>query len=291
MHYDVMILGGGIAGLTAGVYAARGGKKTVVIERGEPGGQLNVIADIENYPGFDTISGPELAAKLRAQAIGAGAEILQADITAVGFGDEVTAQTSAGEVVARGAIIALGANAARLGLPREQELTGEGVHYCATCDGRFYKRQDVAVVGGSVKAQHDVKYLCGLCNKVYLVTPAPVAGLPENCEPVVGEAVELIGSPLSGLKVNVGGSYRELAVAGVFVARGFTPNSGILAGAVETDAKGFVVTDGEMRAHTPGSAPVFAAGDIVSKSYRQAVTAAGEAATAVHYLLRALADR
>lgn len=289
MQYDVMILGGGIAGLTAGIYAARGGKKTVVIERGEPGGQLNIIADIENYPGFDAISGPELAAKLRAQAMGAGAEILQADITAVAFKDEVTAQTSAGEVVARGAILALGANAARLGLPREQELTGEGVHYCATCDGRFYKRQDVAVVGGSVKAQHDVKYLCGLCNTVYLVAPAPVTGLPENCEIIVGEAVELLGSPLSGLKVNVSGTYRELAVTGVFVARGFTPNGGILAGAVETDAKGFVVTDGEMRVHTNGRAPVFAAGDIVSKSYRQAVTAAGEAATAAHYLLRALA--
>lgn len=285
MKYDILILGGGIAGCTAAVYAARAGKKVAIIERGELGGQLNVIAELANYPGFKHITGPELARLVGEQAMEAGADRITADIAKVTFGDEIVVATDGETYTADGAVIALGANAARLGLPRETELTGDGVHYCATCDGRFYKNQDVAVVGSSVKAAHDVRYLCGLCRKVYLVTDEQISDLPSNCEQVAGDAAELTGTPLSGLKVNTGGAYRQLDVTGVFVAKGFVPNTRAVRGAVELDDKGFVKTDAHMRTSVER---VYAAGDSVSKSYRQLVTAAGEAATAVHYLLRDL---
>lgn len=285
-EYDILVLGGGIAGLTAALYAARGGKKTAVIERGEAGGQLTTIASIENYPGIGRVTGPELAAGVARQAEEAGAAFISADITSADFTDGVTVATSAGTLSAAGAVVALGAVAARLGLPRETELTGDGVHYCATCDGRFYKKRTVAVVGSTVKAVHDARYLSELCEKVFVVSAEPVAGLPENCECVIGEPAELVGAPLSGLKVNAGGRYVTLPVTGVFVARGFEPNSGLLRGRLELDKKGFVITDRNMKTSAPY---VYAAGDIVSKPFRQAVTAAGEGAAAAHFLMRDLA--
>lgn len=283
MDYDIIVLGGGIAGMTAALYAARGGKRTAVIDRAEAGGQLWVISGIENYPGFGSITGPDLAEAVKKQAADAGAEFITADLISVDFSSGVSVETSEGVFGAKGAVAATGANAARLGLPRETELTGNGVHYCATCDGRFYKNRTIAVVGNTVKAVHDVRYLSELCEKVYLVSDEDVAGLPVNCERVAGEPAALIGSPLEALRVNSGGKYTDLPVSGVFVAKGFTPNSGIFKGKLELDEKGFVITDRSMKTSAPY---VYAAGDVVSKSFRQLVTAAGEGATAAHFLMR-----
>ena len=288
-QYDCIVIGGGAGGLTAAVYLARAGKKVCVLERDLPGGQLNIISQLENYPGFAQVTGLELAQSMTEQVKGLGAEIVTADVVRVDFtGAEKVVYTDVGEFAARGVVLATGAAAARLGIAREQELTGDGVSYCSTCDGRFYKGADVAVAGGTVKAIHDARYLSGLCNKVYVVSETALESdlaTLSNVEVIENaEIVRLVGSPLSSVTVRAAAGERELAVSGVFVARGFTPFSAPFKDAVALDERGFITVDPvTMRTSAAG---VYAVGDVIHKAYRQVVTAAGEGATAAHYLMK-----
>lgn len=289
-EYDVIVIGGGAAGLTAAEYLARANKRVCVIERNEAGGQLNGIAVIENYPGFARIEGPELARRMYEQALAFGAEMIAADVIRAELASPIkTIATDKGEFCCKGVVIAAGAAAARLGIKRETELIGDGVSYCSTCDGRFYKGADVLVAGGTVKAAHDARYLSQLCRKVYVAADrAPDADLSayKNVEVIPrAEVAALNGTPLRSVTVRTPEGEREIEVSGVFVARGFTPFSAPFADQVQIDPQGFIVTDTRMRTSLPG---VYAAGDIVSKSYRQVVTAAGEGATAAHFVLREL---
>lgn len=289
--YDVLIIGGGAAGLTASVFIARAGKRVCILERDEVGGQLNIINLIDNYPGFKHATGRGLADSFQQQATELGVEIVAADVIKVDFsGEKKIVYADVGEFSARGVIIATGAAAARLGIARERELTGDGVSYCATCDGRFYKGADVAVAGGTVKAIHDARYLADLCNKVYVVSETALdSDLSQlaNVEVIENaEIVRLNGTPLSSVTIRSAAVERELKVTGVFVARGFTPFTSPFIGAVETDARGFIVVDPvTMRTSAEN---VYAAGDVTSKAYRQVVTSAAEGATASHYIMQDL---
>lgn len=287
MQYDAIVIGGGAGGLTAALYLARAGKKVCVLERNQTGGQLNGIDRIDNYPGFEHATGRELGERFTAQAQAAGAEIVTADVTGVDFSGAVKrVTTDRGVFAANGVVIATGAAAAKLGIAREEELTGNGVSYCSTCDGRFFKGADVVVAGGTAKAAHDARYLAALCRKVTVVSEGDWQADLSDCANVEvienAEVVRLLGDPLNQVVVRGAAGERTVDAEGVFVARGFTPFSAPFRNAVKTDARGFIVVDSTCQTSVSG---VYAVGDVVSKPYRQVVTAAGEGATAAHFLL------
>ena len=286
--FDVIIIGGGPAGLSAAIYSARAGKATLVLERLACGGQINMISDIQNYPGNANIDGIVLAQNMLGQAEGFGARIeydaavrIEAR-TAAGAHKVYTA--SGAVYAAPSVIVATGARAKKLGLEREDELTGAGVSYCATCDGNFFRGRDVAVAGGGKKAVEEALYLAALCRKVYIVSARPPAApAPEleklkaasNVEHIAGAITALEGMPLSGVTLDSG---RRLDVSGLFVAVGTQSETALLKDSgLALDAKGFVVTDGGLKTNVAG---IFAAGDVRSGSARQIVTACAEGATA-----------
>ena len=286
--YDVLILGAGPAGLTAGIYVARGGLKVAIIDKMSFGGQLALTSEIENYPGFSKISGFELAYKMQQQAEELGVEFLYEEVQSVDLNNK-TIITTQNKYDAKVIIIALGASPRLLGNAREQELTGSGVSYCATCDGNFFKNKDVAVIGGGNTAIEDAMYLSNICNKVYLVhrregfraTKIELDKLKakQNIELVLNSVVdEILG------KFNVEGvvvrdkqdNLRTLDVSGIFVAIGRNPNTEMFKG-LEIDANGYIVVDKECRTNIKG---IYACGDIVNKSLRQVITACSDGAIA-----------
>lgn len=290
---DIMIIGGGPAGMTAGLYAARMGLKAVVYERLMVGGQASTTNIIENYPGHaQGIGGPELMMEFQQQAESAGCEISYDEVSALNLqGDIKTAQTSSGEVQARAAILCMGAQARKLDVPGEELFRGRGVSYCATCDGAFYRGKRVLVVGGGNTAAEDALYLAGLCERVYMVhrrdalrADAALARrieLKSNIEMVWNSTVtEFTGTKsLERAKirgVNTG-EIHEIEVAGAFIAVGQVPQSDLARGAIETDAAGFIVAGEDTQTSLSG---VFAAGDIRTKPLRQVVTAASDGAVA-----------
>ncbi len=282
---DIMIIGGGPAGMTAGLYAARMGLKAVVYERLMVGGQASTTNIIENYPGHaQGIGGPELMMEFQQQAENAGCEISYDEVSALNLqGDIKTAQTSSGEVQARAAILCMGAQARKLDVPGEELFRGRGVSYCATCDGAFYRGKRVLVVGGGNTAAEDALYLSGLCERVYMVhrrdalrADAALARrieLKSNIEMVWNSAV----TEFTGTKSLERAKTHEIEVAGAFIAVGQVPQSDLVRGAIETDAAGFIVAGEDTQTSLPG---VFAAGDIRTKPLRQVVTAASDGAVA-----------
>lgn len=290
---DIMIIGGGPAGMTAGLYAARMGLKAVAYERLMVGGQASTTNIIENYPGHaQGIGGPELMMEFQQQAESAGCEISYDEVSALNLqGDIKTAQTSSGEVQARAAILCMGAQARKLDVPGEELFRGRGVSYCATCDGAFYRGKRVLVVGGGNTAAEDALYLSGLCERVYMVHRRDTLRadaalvrrieLKSNIEMVWNSTVtEFTGTKsLERAKirgVNTG-EIHEIEVAGAFIAVGQVPQSDLVRGAIETDAAGFIVAGEDTQTSLPG---VFAAGDIRTKPLRQVVTAASDGAVA-----------
>lgn len=296
-EYDVIIIGAGPAGLTAAIYAARGGLSAIVLERATPGGHAATTDIIENYPGFPGgINGPELTASIEQQAKKFGAlfktivEVSRIEITNGVF--TVAAQ---GEIfTATSVIIASGADPTRLGVPKEEALIGRGVSYCAVCDGAFFKGSDVAVVGGGNAAVEEAIYLTRYAKKVYLVhrrdrfradkilvdrmlsTPTIQPIMESVVEEIVGE------TSVSAVKIrNVGNNEtKTLSVEGIFVYAGYRPNTDFLKGIVPLDEMGCIITDAEMATPVAG---LFAAGDVRSKGLRQVVTAAGDGATAAFW--------
>ncbi len=294
MPRQVVIIGGGPAGLTAAIYAARANLRPLVIEGNQAGGQLMLTTEVENYPGFaEGVAGPELMAAMRAQAERAGAEFLTEDIATVDFSSRpfrLTTYTGT-DVTAEAVIIATGATAKLLGLPSEARLLGRGVSTCATCDGFFFRNRDVVVVGGGDTAMEEVLYLANLARSVTVVhrrdqlRAARVMQDRAFAHPRIQfvwntEVVEILGEErVSGLRVRDRrtGEITERAADGVFVAIGHRPTVDAFRGHLKMDDAGYlVVHDGRMSS-VEG---VFVAGDVHDHVYRQAVTAAGFGAMA-----------
>jgi thioredoxin reductase (NADPH) len=288
---NVIIIGSGPAGYTAAVYAARANLAPLVFEGSvTAGGALMNTTEVENFPGFrDGIMGPQLMDEMRAQAERFGAELVADDVTAVDLTGEVKVVTdSAGtEHRARAVILSTGSRYRKLGLPREDELSGHGVSWCATCDGFFFRDQHIAVVGGGDSAIEEATFLSRFASKVTLVhrrdelRASKIMQERAFADPKIefawNSAVEEIHGDdrLTGLTLvdTVTGEKRELDATGLFIAIGHDPRSELLAGQVDLDENGYVVVDHpSTRTNLPG---VFASGDLVDHHYRQAVTAAG----------------
>lgn len=295
--YDIIIIGAGPAGLTAAIYARRAGKSCLVIERGAFGGQISLSPKLENYPGFTEISGAEFSDRLVEQALNLGAEVELDEVTAIGERDGMkTVTTLSGEFGAKALIIAAGAKHRRLGLEREEELTGMGVSYCAVCDGAFFKGLTVAVAGGGSSALQDAIMLSDSCEKVYLIYRSTLRGEKqlvdtlkkrENVEFVPGGVIkELVGSfELEAIKVAVPEGEREIALQGLFVAVGYAPDNTPFASLIELDEGGYAAAGEDCLSPTPG---VYVAGDCRSKAVRQVTTAVSDGAVAAlaacHYI-------
>ena len=293
----VIIIGSGPAGHTAGIYAARANLQPLLFEGmvrgGIPGGQLMITNDVENYPGFPAkVTGPDLMAAFREQCVHQGCEVRTEDVNRVDFSSRpfrIWAGDPEVEYQAEAVIIATGAQAKWLNIPTEVELKGRGVSACAVCDGAFFRNQEVAIVGGGDTAMEEAMYLSGLCSKVTVIhrrgefraSKAMQTRVLENKKIEVAWWSEIaeIHDPAKGevtgvtLRDTRDGSTRELAVTGVFVAIGHTPNTDLFEGQLALHDNGYIKAEpGSSRTSVPG---VFAAGDVQDFVYRQAVTAAG----------------
>ena len=292
MLYDILIVGGGPAGLTAATYARRAGKSVLVIEKNAFGGQITWSPKVENFPGFVSVSGAELGDRLLEQAMEQGAEVELDEVTVVSVrpdGIKTVACDSGAVFEGRALIAAVGAKPRMLGLEREEELVGNGVCFCAVCDGAFYAGKDVAVNGGGNSALQDALLLSEKCRRVYLIHRRDafrgeqklVEALEkrENVEFVLRASVaELLGDgELTGVVVEQDGQRRELPVAGLFVAIGHAPDNGIFSGLMELDRAGYAASGEDCLTATPG---VFVAGDCRAKGVRQLTTAAADGAVA-----------
>ncbi|MBR5423306.1 MAG: FAD-dependent oxidoreductase [Clostridia bacterium] len=291
MKYDVIIIGGGPAGLTAAVYARRSGKSVLLLEAKSCGGQIINTPDIENYPVEMHISGYDFATRLTEQARALGAEIVLEKATDLRLnGSEKTVTTAKNAYEGRSVIIATGSAARKLGLENEDALVGRGVSYCATCDGNFFRKKKVAVVGGGNTALEDALYLADLADTVYLIhrrdafrgEDATLARLKarENVRIIYNSTVTALRADkrLRSIEVtNKDGSVAELEINGLFVAVGRIPENRNFAAAVDLDEAGYAVAGENCRTRTPG---VFVAGDNRTKDVRQLVTAAADGAVA-----------
>src|SRR5947209_11519308 len=302
-YYDVVVVGSGPAGLTAALYAAREGLETLVIERGGVGGQAGVTERLDNYPGFpEGVSGAEFADRLRAQAEKFGVEILSAmEVTAVkADGRYKCVTTGDGEDYrAGGVLLALGSTYRRLGIPGEEDFIGAGVHFCATCDGAFYRGKEVLVVGGGNSAGEESIFLTKFASKVTIVTRDPELTASRVVQEKVAENDEievLTGTTPAEFKGDSrlrsvvlhdveSDEHREVSPDGVFVFIGLSPNSELVRDVVKLDEFGFVQTDMSLQTSMPG---VFAAGDVRAGSTKQAASAAGEGAGAALAIRRYL---
>ncbi|MDD5305678.1 MAG: thioredoxin-disulfide reductase [Deltaproteobacteria bacterium] len=287
---NIVIIGSGPAGLTAAIYASRAGHEPLLFEGVVPGGQLTITTEVENFPGFEQpLSGSDLMARMRAQAERVGAKIVSETVDRVDLSRRpFRMQVGPNEVLARALILATGAQARWLDLPSEDRFRGMGVSACATCDGFFFRGKKVAVVGGGDTACEDAVYLAGLASEVILVhrrgelRAAKVAADRVLRHPRIKVAWHRVVDEILGdatgvkgvrLKDPRDGRTEELAFDGVFVAIGHVPSTALVAGQLELDPQGYIVTrPGGTHTSVPG---VFAAGDVRDTVYRQAITAAG----------------
>ncbi len=306
LEYDVVIVGAGPAGLCAAMYAGRGMLNALVIERGAPGGELLNTELIEDYPGFESILGRDLAEKMTDHARKFGADFVTDGVVSIERKEngEFEVRTESGTTYGgQTVILTAGGSPNRLGVKGEQEFAGRGVSYCAVCDGAFFKGETIAVIGGGDAAAEEANYLTRYAEKVYLIhrrnqlraskiLQQRVFDNPK-IEPIWNKVVEEIAGGPSGvtglrLKDTQSGESSELAVTGAFILIGFTPNSGLIKGHFDHDPNGYVITDGHMMTSIPG---LFAAGDLRAQLTRQITTAVGDATTAVIALEKYLAER
>ncbi len=289
---DLVIIGGGPAGLTAAIYGKRAGLSTLVIEKGVLGGAICTTEEIENWPGVKHATGPELGEMFKEHALALKAEFLEAEVNSIKEnGNSKIVSTDKGDFEAKALIIATGASFRKLGCPGEAEFTGKGVSYCATCDGAFFEDLEVAVIGGGNTAVEEAGYLTQFASKVYIVhrrdkfradqVAVDRALANPKIQPVWDSTVEEIAGDemvekvvLKNIKT---GAISEIPVSGVFMFVGNTPNADLVKDLVETEKGGWVKTNERMATSMKG---LFAAGDLRDKSLRQVVTAAGDGAVA-----------
>jgi thioredoxin reductase (NADPH) len=302
-EYKLIILGGGPAGLSAGIYAARNRLPTLMIEKSMPGGLIAMSEWVENYPGFpEGISGWDLGEKMQKQAEKFGLEIATAEVNGLELKDKLKiVKTSEGDFTARAVIIACGSDRINLNVPGEKQFTGRGVSYCATCDAAFFRNQPVAVVGGGNSAVTEAVHLAKFASKVTLIhrrdqlRAAKVVEEKARNEPKINFIWNSAVASIEGTdKVDklqlsnvVTGQLSTLPISGVFVSIGQKPNTDFLKGIVPLDANGYIVTNEKMETSVAG---LLAAGDIRSNSIRQAVSAAGDGATAAIYAERYIGE-
>lgn len=288
-----LIIGSGPAGYTAAIYAARADLKPVMYTGMEPGGQLTTTTEVDNFPGYpEGIDGPTMMGQLQQQAERFGTEVRIGMVTAVDFSAEVggihkVTVDNTKQIEAESVIISTGATAKYLGIPSEQRLRGGGVSACAVCDGFFYKGQDVAIVGAGDTAAEEATYLANICSKVtmlvrkdFMRASKAMQHRVENTSNITvlynTEVDEVLGDQVvEGLRManNQTGKKEEIAITGIFIAIGHTPNTTVFKGQVDMDDTGYIITRGKTtNTNIPG---VFASGDVQDKDYRQAVTAAG----------------
>jgi thioredoxin reductase (NADPH) len=294
-YYDIAIVGAGPAGLTAALYAGRALKRTILIEPGIPGGELLNTEDVEDYPGFASVKGPDLAAKMTEHALMFGAELVQDRVTAISVepdGSKRIEVEGAEPYFADAVIITAGGIARKLGVPGEEEYAGRGVSYCAVCDGAFFKGEHLAVVGGGDAALEEAAFLTRYASEVtiihrrdefraqpLLVERARLNGqidflMDAWVEEIVGD-----GSRVQKLRLHRRGGRHdeELEVGGAFIFVGFIPNTGLIRAHADHDAQGYYLTDANMMTSVPG---IYAAGDVRAQLTRQVTTAVGDATTA-----------
>ncbi len=289
MIYDIIIIGGGPAGLTAAVYARRAGKTVLVMEKGTFGGQITSSPRVENIPGFLSVSGNEFAERLMEQAMELGAEIECIEVLSVEDGETKKIITDEGEYFSRAVIIATGTTHRLLGIDREEDFIGNGISFCAVCDGAFYAGKTVAVIGGGNSALQEAILLSDTCKKVYLVQNLDFftgeeklieeIAAKDNITPVMGAVVtRLIGdSELSGIVITKGSETREIELDGMFTAIGLIPQNESFASLVKLNGYGYVDADESCITSASG---IFVAGDCRSKKIRQVATAVGDGAVA-----------
>ena len=290
--YDIIIIGAGPAGLTAAVYARRAEKSVLVLEKGVFGGQVTYSPLIENYPGFAAMSGNEFAEKLIDQALSQGADIEMETVTEIrDNGSSKTVVTEEGEHEAKAVIIATGVKHRQIGLPNENELVGEGVSYCAVCDGAFFRGQTVAVLGGGNSALQEAALLSETCKKVYVIQNLDYltgeAKLAEklksrdNVEFIMGTVISALNGEKSleslTLRREADGTESKLEVSGLFVAIGLIPGNAAFADIAGLDEWGYIDSDESCLTKTPG---IFTAGDCRKKQIRQITTAAADGSVA-----------
>lgn len=293
--YDCVIVGGGPAGLTSAIYLARAGKKCLVLEREIPGGQMVNTTLIENYPGFKSITGTDLSLAMKDQVESLGVKIVQSDVLSYDLHGEIKSlRTYMSLIQTKTVILALGASNRQLECQGERRYIGNGVSFCATCDGSLYANKTVAVVGGGNTAFTDVIYLSNICKKVYLIHRRDAFRADDILIKKVDELASankveyLLNTTIVDItgkeKVNaidilnkLTGETKTLLIDGVFVAIGRTPDTALLQDLIELDSSGYIVTDSDMKTSLPG---VFAAGDARVKKLRQIVTATSDGAIA-----------
>lgn len=288
--YDIIIVGGGPAGLTAALYARRANKNVLVIEKETFGGQITFSPKVENIPGFISLTGNEFAEKLVEQVLEQGAEVEMTEVLEIRDGDIKTVVTEDGEFEGKAVIIATGAKHRMLGLPDEEKYVGEGISFCAVCDGAFYKDKVVGVVGGGNSALQEALLLSDLAKKVYVVQNldfltgekklADQLYAKKNVEVILGAVVDgFIGdTELEGIKIkNAQGEANELSLDGLFIAIGLIPQNEIFSNVIALDERGYADSDESCVTKTNG---IFTAGDCRSKKIRQVTTAAADGAIA-----------
>ena len=307
-HYDVVIVGGGPAGLSAAIYAARAKYRVLVVEKDHIGGQITITSEVVNYPGIETTSGKELTEKMRVQAANFGAEFMIAEVK--GFTDIAadikTIHTSKGDIKALGIIIATGANPRRIGFTGEKEFQGRGVAYCATCDGEFFTGKEILVVGGGFAAVEEGIFLTKYASKITML----VRGEKFSCAQSVvdelkhypsisvrfnSEIDSITGASMPDtavIKNNKTGEISEYHAAdgsgfGVFVFAGYVPNTEWLPEEIKRDERNYIITDINQKTSVPG---VYAAGDLCVKNLRQVVTAVSDGAVAATSLEKVVAE-
>ena len=300
-----LIIGSGPAGYTAAIYLSRANLAPVLYEGIEPGGQLTTTTEVENFPGFpEGVDGPQLMANMRQQAERLGTDLRSGSITKVDLSERPFRVEIDGEkeILAQSLIVSTGATAKYLGLPSETKFRGQGVSACATCDGFFYRKKDVAVVGGDDTRCEEATYLASLCRKVYMIVRKPFLRASKamqervfrtenievlfeyNTAEVLGDEQGVTGARL----VKTDGSERTIDIAGFFLAIGHHPNTELFAGQLELDEEGYIRVEGNTSKTSVEG--VFAAGDVKDPHYRQAITAAGSGCIAAldceRFLLR-----
>ena len=295
-EYEVVIIGGGPAGLTAGLYTSRAKLNSLLIEKGVVGGQIVDAEQVENYPGFpEGISGLELGQLIHRQATKYGLKTIIAEVTGVEPQQkQIVVKTTEGNFIAKAVIIASGSERRKLGIPGEEEFTGKGVSYCATCDAAFFKGLPVAVVGGGNAAITEALHLTRFASRVTVIhrrNQLRANGIMREkalSKPKIEFLWDTVAEEIEGensvtrlkLRQVKTGEKSTLDIAGVFISVGLKPSTDYLRGVVSLDNGGYVITNDKMETEIPG---IFAAGDIRRNSARQAITAAGDGATAAFY--------